>query len=102
MSNKYTPGYWRHKTKQIYFFLYVDDLVIKHSNKNNLNHLLQVPKSKYTITTELIGSLYCGVTAYVDLSMLRYVQSTLHKFQHNLPRRRQYAPHPWIKPNYGH
>ena len=30
-----------------------------------------------------------------------YVQSALHKFQHHPPRRRQHAPHPWIKPTYG-
>ena len=30
-----------------------------------------------------------------------YVQSALHKFQHHPPRRRQHAPHHWIKPTYG-
>ena len=33
--------------------------------------------------------------------MPRYVQSALHKFQHYPPKRRQHAPHPWIKPTYG-
>ena len=43
-----------------------------------------------------------GITIkYVDLSMLGYVQSVLHKFQHHPLRRRQHAPHPSIKPTYG-
>ena len=33
--------------------------------------------------------------------MRGYVQSAMHKFQHHPPRRRQHAPHPWIKPTYG-
>ena len=105
---KHTPGYWRHKTKPISFVLYVDDFAIKYTNENDLNHLLQALKTKYTITTDLTCRLYCVISLnwnydknYVNLSMPGYVQSTLHKFQHHPPRRRYYATYPWIKPTYG-
>ena len=98
---KYTPGYWRHKTKPISFILCVDDFAVKYTNENDLNHLLQVLKTKYTITIVLTGRLYRGISLnwnydknYVDISMPGYVQSALHKFQHHPPRRRQHAPHP--------
>ena len=59
---KHTPGYWRHNIKPISFVLYANDFAIKYTNNNDLNHLLQVLQTKYTITTYLTGSLYCGIT----------------------------------------
>jgi hypothetical protein len=54
------------------------------------------------------GGLYCGITLhwnyddkYVDLSMPGYIKEALHKFQHPLPKRPQYAPHNWTVPAYG-
>ena len=101
IPTKHTPGYWRHNTKPISFVLCLDDFSIKYINENDLNYLLQALQTKYTITTDLTGSLYCDITLkwnynkkYVDLSMPGYVQSAMHKFQHHPPRRRQYAPHP--------
>ena len=92
---KRTPGYWRHKPKPISFVLCVDDFAIKYTNTNDPNHLQQALKTKYTITTDLTGRLYCGISLnwnydkkYVDLSMPGYVQSALYKFQHHSVRRR--------------
>ena len=33
--------------------------------------------------------------------MPNYVTKALHKFQHPNPKRAQYAPHQWARPNYG-
>ena len=33
--------------------------------------------------------------------MPNYVTKSLHKFQHPTPRWTQYAPHQWMRPNYG-
>ena len=33
--------------------------------------------------------------------MPNYVTKALHKFQHTTPKRTQYAPHQWTRPNYG-
>ena len=35
------------------------------------------------------------------VSMPKYVTKALHKFQHTTPKRAQYAPHQWKRPNYG-
>ena len=32
--------------------------------------------------------------------MTNYVTKALHKFQHTTPKRAQYAPHQWTRPNY--
>jgi hypothetical protein len=37
---------------------------------------------------------------HVDLSMPGYIKDALHKFQHPLPKRPQYAPHNWTVPAY--
>ena len=37
----------------------------------------------------------------VLVSMPNYVTKALHKFQHPTPKRAQYAPHQWTRPNYG-
>ena len=33
--------------------------------------------------------------------MPNYVTKVLHKFQHPTPKRAQYAPHQWTRPNHG-
>ena len=33
--------------------------------------------------------------------MPNYVTKSLHKFQHPTPKRAQYSPHQWTRPNYG-
>ena len=35
------------------------------------------------------------------ISSPNYVTKALHKFQHPTPKRAQYAPHQWTRPNYG-
>jgi hypothetical protein len=65
---------------------------------------------KLTILFQKIwtGGLYCGITLnwdcankHVDLSIPGYIKDALHKFQHPLPKRPQYAPHNWMVPAYG-
>jgi hypothetical protein len=38
---------------------------------------------------------------HVNLSMPGYIKDALHKFQHPLPKRPQYAPYNWTVPAYG-
>ena len=35
------------------------------------------------------------------VSMPNYVTKALHNFQNTTPKRAQYAPHQWTRPNYG-
>jgi hypothetical protein len=41
------------------------------------------------------------MSKHIDLSMPGYIKDTIHKFQHPLPKRPQYAPHNWTVPAYG-
>lgn len=103
-----STGLWKHKTKRTMFALCVDDFGIKYDNKDDLNHLLHALKMFYDITIDMTGSSFCGLTLhwdynnqFVDVSMPGYVEKKLQKFQHPMPNKPQYAPHPWIKPSYG-
>jgi hypothetical protein len=41
------------------------------------------------------------MSKHVNLSMPGYIKDALHKFQHPLPKRPQYAPRDWTVPTYG-
>ena len=41
--------------------LCVDDFGIKYTNKQNLDHLQQALKDKYSIKEDLTGKLYCDI-----------------------------------------
>ena len=62
----------------------------------------------YEIPIDWIGEIYCGLTLGWDyynkrcmLSIPGYIAKTLHKFQHPLSTKPQYAPHAWNHPVYG-
>jgi hypothetical protein len=104
----FTPGLWRHNKFRTTFTLAVDDFGIKYYSTAELNHLLQALETKYSITKDLSGSSYLGLTldwhytdGYVDISMPQYVTKALAKFRHVPPKTPQHSPHPWTVPVYG-
>ena len=56
------PGVWKHATRDIHFFLCVDDFLIKYANKIDAEHLLQTLESRNIISTDWQDQLYCKVT----------------------------------------
>jgi hypothetical protein len=107
-QTKFTLGLWRHVTRPIQFTLVVDDFGVQYVGKEHAQHLIDALEAEYTVSKDWTGGLYCGITLkwnyvskHVDLSMPGYIKDTLHKFQHPLPKRPQYAPHHWIIPAYG-
>ena len=103
-----TPGLWRHQTRPLQFSLVVDDFGIKYERQEDITHLLDALKTIYKISEDWDGKLYCGLNLEWDyykrevlVSMPNYVTKALHKFQHPTPKRAQYAPHQWTRPNYG-
>ena len=83
------PGLWTHHTRSIKFTLAVDDFGIKYFKKEDAEHLLTVLRENYTISTDLTGRNYCGLTialhyehGYVDIVMPGYILEALRKFQH--------------------
>ena len=104
----HTTGMWKHHTRRTKFCLCVDDFGIKYYNNDDINHLLNALKKKYTVTMDWTGSTYCGLTinwnyqqGYVDISMPNYIPQLLQKLQHPQPKKPQYSPHHWNQPTYG-
>jgi hypothetical protein len=107
-QTKFTPRLWRHVTRPIQFTLVVDDFGVKYVGKEHAQHMIDALETNYTVSKDWTGGLYCGITLkwdysnkHVDLSMPGYIKDALHKFQHPLPKRPQYAPHTWTVPSYG-
>ena len=80
----HTPDLWTHKTRNISFVLTVDDVGTKYTKIRDVTHLLNVLRTKYELSTDWIGSLYCGFTlkwdypkATVQLSMPGYIATVL-------------------------
>ena len=90
------------------FCLTVDDFGIKYVGLPHLQHLFAALRELYTITTDMTGTKYCGLTLqwdYVqrtcDVSMPGYVAKALLRFQHTAPPRPQHSPPAWLAPVYG-
>jgi hypothetical protein len=86
----------------------VDDFVVQYMGAKHAHHLIAALETDYTVSKDWTGGLYCGIilnwdyaNKHVDLSMPGYIKDVLHKFQHPLPKRPQYAPHNWTAPAYG-
>jgi hypothetical protein len=99
-QTKFTPGLWWHVTLPIQFTLVLDDFGVQYMVKEHAQHLIDALEADYTVSKDWTGGLYCGITLkwnymnkHVDLSMPGYIKDALHKFQHPLPKRPQYAPH---------
>jgi hypothetical protein len=104
----HTPGLFQHITRPISFTLVVDDFGIKYVGKQHAQHLLDVLRQLYEVTTDWSGTTYCGLTlnwnykaGYVDISMPGYVARALKRFQHPVICKPQYAPALWQPPSYG-
>ena len=103
-----TPGLWRHQTRPLQLSLVVDDFGIKYERQMDITHLLDTLKTIYKISEDRDRKLYCGLNLEWDyykrevlVSMPNYVTKAIHKFQHPTPKRAQYAPPQWTRPNYG-
>ena len=82
-----TLSLWTHPTCNIAFKLVVNDFSIKYVDKNHLDHLLNAIHDMYSVTVDMTGSKYLGLTlkwncadGTVCISMPGYIKTTLHKF----------------------
>ena len=102
------PNLWKHNSRPTKFCLCIDDFGVKYFSTEDLNHLIMALQSTFQLSIDTKGTKYCGLTlqwnysaGYVDVSMPRYVISTLDKLQHPKPTKPQHSPHRHIPPNYG-
>jgi hypothetical protein len=100
----HTPGLFRHDTRPILFSLVVDDFGVQYVGREHAEHLATVIASKYKMTTDWTGKLYCGITLNWDyikrtvlLSMPGYVAKALQRFQIPAPTRPQHSPSPFTE-----
>ena len=81
---------------------------IKYERQEYITHILNSLKTICKISEDWDEKLYCGINLKWDyykrevlVSMKNYVTKKLHRPQHPTPKRAQYAPHQWTRPNYG-
>ena len=103
-----TPALWLHKTRKMSFTLCVDDFGIKYIDRADANHLLNCLRQIYAISVGWSGKNYIGLTLNWDykkrkvtISMPKYIDNVLLRFQHKKPTRKQNSPHEWTPPMYG-
>ena len=103
----HTPGLWTHKRKDIYFSLVVDDFGVKYTKESDVQELIQLLSTTYTVTTDFTGVKYCGLTLLwdytnrtVQLSMPGYIKVALLRFQHETPTRPEHAPYKYVNSTY--
>ena len=99
---------WKHTSRKTIFSLCVDDFGIKTYNKVDTDHLLNVLRTRYKITTDWSSHNYCGLTLkwdyknqHVDVSIPNYIPKLLTKLKHPAPKHKQFSPHTWTTPTYG-
>ncbi len=81
----------------------VDGFGVKYERQEDVNNLITCVKSKYDLTTDWTGDLYCGIVRLkwdykqrtLDISMLGYIQKQLQKYKHASPPppRPQHCPY---------
>jgi hypothetical protein len=88
---KQTPGLWKHTTCPISFTLVLDDFDVKHTNKADVDNLIECLKENHDLTQDWEGDLYCGQT--LDISMPGNIIKQLQKYKHDAPIRPQHCPY---------
>jgi hypothetical protein len=56
-----TPSFWKHNTLSTAFKLVVDDFGGTYVGKEHAHHLIKCIKTKYELTKDWTGNLYCGI-----------------------------------------
>ncbi len=100
---------WTHTSRRTKFCLCVDDFGVQYFNDQDADHLIQALRDKYEITIDKTGQKFCGLhldwdytNGWVDISMPKYVQTTLKKLNYKPTKKNQYPPpHKWNVPIYG-
>jgi hypothetical protein len=94
-----STGLFVHDTRPTKFTLVVDDFGVQYSSIEDLNHLSEALKRKYTITIDMAGSKYLGLTiehdkieSTISISMPEYISKVLTRFEIPKDGKPQHAP----------
>ncbi len=101
-----TTGLLKHSTCPILFTLVVDDFRVKYVGKEHVNHLIKCIKTKYKLTKDWAGDLYCKIklswdytTCTLDISMLGYIKKYCTSINILSPQNHNVARIPWPQNN---
>ena len=88
---EHTDGLFVHKLRDISFTLVVDDFGIKHTNKQDVDHLISIMRSKYKFKIDFDAKQYIRIHLKWDYfkrqvicSMDGYVRNALEELKHIL------------------
>ena len=85
----------------IQFCLVVVNFGVKYTRNEHAEHLKGALEEHYELFTDWMGEKYVWLMLReVHLLMPEYVYHALKCFQHPLPRKPQYQPHPHVLPKY--
>ena len=106
---KHTPGLWKHISRPLQFTLVVDDFGVKHTRREDADHLLRVLEKEFTaVSTDWDCALYRGITLewtykeiWIDISMSGYIKKVLQKYLHESPTKPQHSPYIFAPKKYG-
>jgi hypothetical protein len=92
----------------ILFTLVVDNFGVRYERQEDVNHLITCVNSKYDLTMDWTGNLYCGIRLKwdykqrtLDISMPGYIQKQLQKYKHASPLHPQHCPYAPLPKQYG-
>ena len=82
----HTPGLWNPPPFQ--FILFLNNFGVKYVGKEHTDHLIHTLKSKFTISKDWEGALYCGITlkwnyeeGWLEFGMPGYIKKVLQKYK---------------------
>ncbi len=108
MQSKILHGLWKHQTRPTCFTLVVDNFVVKYTNEQDAEHLINTLKQYNNITIDWEATKYIGLTLEWDFKnnqvhthMLEYLDKSLICFKHKATKTNQNSPHFHVCPNYG-
>jgi len=103
-----TPGLWRHKWRPIQFCLIVDDFGVEYVGREHAEHLASILKNYHDITEDWEGKKFAGIDLKWDyalrtcrLTMEKYIEELLAKYNHPRPRKLQRSPYKCMPIQYG-
>ena len=105
---EHTDGLFVHKLQDISFTLVVDNFGIKYTNKDDVNHLIFIMRSKNKFKIDFDAKQYTGIhlkwnyiKRQIICSMDSYVRNAREELKHILIAQHHYAPLYIKRPDYG-
>jgi hypothetical protein len=101
---------FRHRTRDIYFSLIVDDFGVNYTKEEDVNHLIGVLGTKYKTHIDWSGTRFLGITLAWDYtspirsvttSMPDFVIKALKRYGYNFSQPPALSPGGWVRPQNG-